>query len=72
VGVNPLVRSFFATLKSELADRFDRSVEAKMELFDYVEVLYNGDAAIRRSARSVRLPCSDAPGRCRPDGMSSS
>jgi len=33
--------SFFSTVKSELADRFDSFGEAKMELFDYIEVFYN-------------------------------
>ena len=28
-------------MKSELADRFDSFGEAKMELFDYIEVFYN-------------------------------
>ena len=35
------MESFFSTLKSELADRFDSCGEAKMELFDYIEVFYN-------------------------------
>jgi putative transposase len=33
--------SFFSTLKSELGERFDSCAEAKMELFDYLEVFYN-------------------------------
>jgi hypothetical protein len=33
--------AFFSSLKSELADRFDRCGEAKMALFDYLEVFYN-------------------------------
>ena len=36
-----VMESFFSTLKSELADRFDSFGEAKMELFDYIEVFYN-------------------------------
>jgi putative transposase len=28
-------------VKSEVADRFESCVEAKMELFDYIEVFYN-------------------------------
>jgi len=28
-------------VKSELRDRFDSCGEAKMELFDYIEVFYN-------------------------------
>lgn len=38
---NAVMESFFSTVKSELADRFDSFGEAKMELFDYVEVFYN-------------------------------
>ena len=33
--------SFFSTVKSETADRFASCGEAKMELFDYIEVFYN-------------------------------
>ena len=32
---------FFSTVKIELADRFASLSEAKMELFDYIEVFYN-------------------------------
>ena len=35
------MESFFSTLKSELADRFDSFGEAQMELFDDIEVFYN-------------------------------
>jgi Integrase core domain len=38
---NAVMESFFSTVKSELADRFDSCGEAKMELFDYIEVFYN-------------------------------
>ncbi len=38
---NAAMESFFSTVKSELADRFDSFSEAKMELFDYLEVFYN-------------------------------
>jgi putative transposase len=38
---NAVMESFFSTVKSELADRFDSFSEAKMELFDYIEVFYN-------------------------------
>jgi putative transposase len=38
---NAVMESFFSTLKSELADRFDSFGEGKMELFDYIEVFYN-------------------------------
>ena len=36
-----VMESFFSTVKSELADRFDTYGDAKMELFDYIEVFYN-------------------------------
>ena len=38
---NAVMESFFSTVKSELADRFESHGEAKMELFDYIEVFYN-------------------------------
>jgi putative transposase len=38
---NAVMESLFSTLKSELADRFDSFGEAKMQLFDYIEVFYN-------------------------------
>ena len=38
---NAVAESFFSTVKSELGDRFDSCGEAKMELFDYIEVFYN-------------------------------
>jgi putative transposase len=38
---NAVMESFFSTVKSELADRFDSFDEGKMELFDYIEVFYN-------------------------------
>jgi putative transposase len=38
---NAVMESFFSTVKSELADRFESFGEAKMALFDYIEVFYN-------------------------------
>lgn len=38
---NAVVESFFATVKGELAERFASYGDAKMALFDYVEVFYN-------------------------------
>ena len=38
---NAVMESFFSTVKTELADRFDTCGEAKTELFDYIEVFYN-------------------------------
>ena len=36
-----VAESFFSAVRSALADRFDSFGEAKMELFDYIEVFYN-------------------------------
>ncbi len=38
---NAVMESFFSTVKSELGERFDSNGDAKMELFDYLEVFYN-------------------------------
>ena len=38
---NAVMESFFSSLKSELGEKFDSCGEAKMELFDYIEVFYN-------------------------------
>jgi putative transposase len=38
---NAVMEAFFSSLKSELADRFDSGGDAKMALFDYLEVFYN-------------------------------
>jgi len=38
---NAVMESFFSTLKSELGERFETHGDAKMELFDYIEVFYN-------------------------------
>jgi putative transposase len=38
---NAVIESFFSTLKSELREHFESCGEAKMELFDYIEVFYN-------------------------------
>jgi len=38
---NAVIESFFKTVKVELADRFPSYGEAKMALFDYIEVFYN-------------------------------
>jgi hypothetical protein len=35
------MEAFFSSVKSETADRFASCGEAKMELFDYIEVFYN-------------------------------
>ena len=38
---NAVMEAFFSTVKSEVADRFESCGEAKMELFDFIEVFYN-------------------------------
>lgn len=38
---NAVMESFFATVKKEEADRFASYSDAKMALFDYIEVFYN-------------------------------
>ena len=35
------MESWFSTVKHELGEHFDRYGEAKMALFDYIEVFYN-------------------------------
>jgi transposase InsO family protein len=40
-GFNAVMESFFSSVKSEVANRFDSCGEARMELFDYIEVFYN-------------------------------
>lgn len=64
---NAVMEAFFSSLKSELADRVDSCGEAKMALFDYIEVFYNqrrrhstigyvSPAAFEREARAARHP----------------
>jgi putative transposase len=38
---NAVMESFFSTVKTELGDQFASNGDAKMELFDYLEVFYN-------------------------------
>ena len=38
---NAVMESFFSTVKSKLGEHFDSHGDAKMELFDYIEVFYN-------------------------------
>ena len=38
---NAVMESFFSTVKTELADKFASHGDAKMELFDFIEVFYN-------------------------------
>jgi putative transposase len=39
--VNAVMESFFSTVKGELGEHFASHAEAKMELFDSIEVFYN-------------------------------
>ena len=62
---NAVMESWFSTVKLELGERFDSCGQAKMELFDYIEVFYN-----RRRRHSTR---PDQSGRVRtPDADVSS
>ncbi len=38
---NAVMESFFSTVKSEIGERFPSNGDAKMQLFDYIEVFYN-------------------------------
>jgi putative transposase len=38
---NAVMESFFSTVKTELGEHFDSHGDAKMALFDYIEVFYN-------------------------------
>jgi transposase InsO family protein len=38
---NAVMGSFFSTVKFELGEHFDHCGEAKVQLFDYIEVFYN-------------------------------
>ena len=55
------MESFFSSVKSEAADRFDSCGEAKMELFDYIECSITIGAGIRHSARLARPLSNDGP-----------
>jgi enamine deaminase RidA (YjgF/YER057c/UK114 family) len=41
INISAILKAIFSTVKSELNDRFDSCGEAKMELFDYIEVFFN-------------------------------
>jgi transposase InsO family protein len=62
---NAAMESWFATLKSELGERFENHAAAKEQLFDYIEVFYNqqrrhsvldyvSPAEFERAARAVQ------------------
>ena len=66
---NAVMEAFFSTVKTELADRFESCGEAKMQLFDYIEVFYNqrrrhstigyvSPAAFERQAAGRRAPAT--------------
>ena len=57
---NAVMESFFSTVTSELGERFDSNGDAKMELFDYIEVFYNHRRRHSSVGRIVRPPSSDA------------
>ena len=38
---NAVMEALFSSIKTELADRFDSCGDAKIALFDYIEVFYN-------------------------------
>jgi putative transposase len=38
---NAAMESWFSTLKTELKDRFESAIEAKTQIFDFIEVFYN-------------------------------
>ena len=58
---NAVMESFFSSVKSEVADRFDSCGGAKMELFDYIEVFYNQRRRHSTLARLVRPLSNDGP-----------
>jgi len=51
---NAVMESFFSTVKSELGERFDSHGEAKMALFDYIEVFYRSSSRRRSAPRLSR------------------
>ena len=69
---NAVMEAFFSSLKTELADRFESCGDAKMALFDYIEVFYNqrrrhstigyvSPAAFERQAPGRREPAASVP-----------
>ena len=54
------MESFFSTVKIELADRFASLSEAKMELFDYIEVFYSQRRRHSTLGQISRRPSNDA------------
>jgi transposase InsO family protein len=62
------MESFFATVKKEEADRFPSYSDAKMALFDYIEVFYNQRRRHSSLGRSARQRSSDRERRHDADG----
>ena len=60
------MEAFFSSLKSETADRFASCGEAKMELFDYIEVFYNQR---RRHSTLGQISPAEFERRQREEGM---
>ena len=56
---NAVMESWFSTVKHELGEHFDSCGEAKMALFDYIEVFTTSGDDTRPSARSVRPSLND-------------
>ena len=50
---NAVMESWFSTVKSEEAERFESYAHAKEALFDYIEVFYNQRPDTPRSVRSA-------------------
>ena len=61
---NAVMESFFATVKSEAGEHFESCGQAKMALFDFIEVFYN-----QRRRHSTLGP--DQSGRVRATGADS-
>jgi putative transposase len=63
---NAVMESFFSTVKSELGEHFDSNGDAKMELFDYIEVFYNQR---RRHSTIGQISPATYERRAREEGM---
>jgi putative transposase len=63
---NAVMESFFSSVKSELADRFPSYGDAKMALFDYIEVFYNQQ---RRHSTLGQISPAAFERRTRAEGM---
>ena len=68
---NAVMESFFSTVKSELADRFDSFGEAKMELFDYLEHDPPACRGRRQAEKRGRRPVQRSAQRVAGEGVTS-